>query len=95
MSVRVGWRVTDAGAFAKSFSGDSVASAQRQLNNMIYGADAQVVGLHNLSDFVNPDGSEITLNKIEKELQNVIERKLEKNSGITIESLRISSVNQR
>ena len=95
MSVRVGWRVTDAGAFAKSFSGDSVASAQGLLQNMISSADTQVVGLHNLSDFVSPDGSETTLNKIEKELQNVIEGKLEKNSGIAIESIRISSVSQR
>lgn len=95
MSVRVGWHVSDAAAFTESFPGDSIALAQRQLDSMIYRADAEVVGLHNISDFVNPGGSETTLSKIEKELQSVIEGKLDKNSGILIESLSISSAKQR
>jgi regulator of protease activity HflC (stomatin/prohibitin superfamily) len=95
MSVHVGWRVTDASAFAKHFPGDSIALAQRQLGGMLYGADTEVVGQHSLSDFVNPDGSEAALSKIEKELQSVIEGKLDKNSGIGIESLGISSVTHR
>ena len=95
LSVRVGWRVADASAFAKSFPGDSTALAQRQLGSMIYRADAEVVGQHDLSDFVNPDGSEETLSKIENQLRSVVEGKLDKNNGIVLASLVISSVNQR
>jgi regulator of protease activity HflC (stomatin/prohibitin superfamily) len=96
IGVRVGWRVTDASAIAKSFPGDSITIAQHQLESMVYSAEAEVIGLHNLSDFVNPDGSEVRLDKIEKEIESAIETELDKkNSGIKIESLGISSVKQR
>ena len=62
---------------------------------MIYRADAEVAGQHDLSDFVNPDGSEATLSKIEKQLRSVVEGKLDKSSGIMIASLAISRVTQR
>ena len=98
MSFNVSWHIADAGAFAKSFPSNSpsnsIALAQHQLNRMIYSAGAEVAGQHNLSDFVSPGGSETTLGKIEKTLQVSIEGKLDKNSGIMIESVRINNVKQ-
>ena len=95
MSFNVNWHVADAGAFAKSFPSNSTALAQHQLDSMIYRAGAEVAGLHNLSDFVNPDGSEATLGEMEKTLQGSVEGKLDKNTGIMIESVRINNVKQR
>jgi regulator of protease activity HflC (stomatin/prohibitin superfamily) len=96
MNVRVKWSTTDKSVFTKSFPRDSMALAQRQLTSMVYEARSQVVGLHNLSDFVNPDGSAVRLGDIQLEIAQVLQAELnKKNSGIKIESLRISSVKQR
>lgn len=95
MSVNLRWQVADAGAFAKNFPDNSITLAQRRLNGMIYSAGAEVVGQHNLSEFVNHDGSKTTLSTIEKTLRTSIEGKLDQNSGIVIESVGINSVKQR
>jgi len=92
MSFNVSWHVADAAVFAKSSPGNSITLAP--LNRMIYSAGAEVVGLHNLSEFVNPDGSKTSLGTIEKTLQTSIEGKLDKNNGIVIESVGINSVKQ-
>jgi hypothetical protein len=93
--VSVGWRITDASAFAKCFPGGSITLGQGQLKNMIHRAEAEVVGRHNLSDFVNPEGSEVKNDKLEREIESAIETKLDKNNGIKIASLVIGSVKQR
>jgi regulator of protease activity HflC (stomatin/prohibitin superfamily) len=95
MSVRVGWRISDASAFTRSFPGGSITLAQKQLKNMVQRAEMEVAGQHNLSEFVNPEASEVKNDKIEAEIESAIERKLDKNSGIKIESLVISSAKQQ
>jgi regulator of protease activity HflC (stomatin/prohibitin superfamily) len=92
ISVRVGWRITDAWAFSKYFPGGSIKLAQDQLKNMVHRGELEVIGLHNLSEFVNPDGLEVKNDKIEREIESATETKLDMKTGIKIESLVISSV---
>jgi regulator of protease activity HflC (stomatin/prohibitin superfamily) len=92
ISVRVGWRITDAWAFSKYFPGGSLKLAQDHVKNMVHHAEMDVIGLHNLSEFVNPEGSEIKNDKIESEIESDTQTKLDMKTGIKIESLVISSV---
>jgi RNA polymerase sigma factor (sigma-70 family) len=90
MSAHVGWRISDAKAFSVRFPGGAALAAQRQFENMLYRAEAAVIGRHNLSDFVNSNPSELKLGEIEKEIQTAVETDLTKNNyGISIELLSI------
>jgi membrane protease subunit HflC len=92
-SVYVGWRISDAKAFFPKFPGGSALAAQRQLEDIVRGAKAAVIGKHNLSDFVNSNPSEIKFGEIEKEIQTAVETELAKHEyGISIEFLGIKKL---
>jgi modulator of FtsH protease HflC len=92
-SVYVGWRISDAKAFFPKFPGGSVLAAQSQLENMLRSAKLDIMGKHNLSDFVNSDPTQLKFGEIEKEIQSSVEADLAKNNyGITIEFLGIKKI---
>jgi modulator of FtsH protease HflC len=87
-SVYVGWKISDAPDFLRSFKNGSVDAAQSQLENILRSAKLKVVGLHSLSDFVNPDPKELQFTKIEKQIEQTVQDELQTNHyGIQIEFL--------
>lgn len=92
-SVYVGWRISDPQAFFPKFPGGSAAAAQRQLENMLRSAKLDIIGKHNLADFVNSDPSQLKFDEIEKEIQTSVEAELAKNNyGIRLEFLGIKRI---
>jgi membrane protease subunit HflC len=92
-SVFVGWRISDGRQFMNLFKDGSVASAQRQLEQVVRSAKLAVIGKHGLSDFVNSDATQLKFGKIEQEIQDAVKAELAKNNyGITIEFLGIKRI---
>jgi membrane protease subunit HflC len=92
-SVYVGWRISDPQAFFPKFPGGSASAAQRQLENMLRSAKLDIIGKHNLADFVNSDPSQLKFDEIEKEIQTSVEAELAKNNyGIRLEFLGIKRI---
>jgi membrane protease subunit HflC len=77
--VYVGWRISDAGAFLRSFRG-SVPAAQSQLEGMLRSAKNAVVGKHPLSDFVNADPQQLKFDAIENEIERAVQVQLSTNA---------------
>ena len=87
-SVYVGWKISDAKAFFPKFAGGSLSAAQAQLEQMIRSAKNNVIGKHDLSEFVNSDPNDLHFDAIEKSIeQDVKEQLKDKNYGIEIEFL--------
>lgn len=90
-SVYVGWKITDAGVFIRTFPGDpavSVPNAQIQLEGMLRSAKLAVIGKHQLSDFVNADPKELEFDAIENEIKQTVQSGLVTNNwGIGLEFL--------
>jgi membrane protease subunit HflC len=92
-SVYVGWRISDAKAFFPKFPGGSALAAQANLEKMLRSAKLEVIGKHNLSDFVNSDPAQLKFGDIEKEIQAGVEAELAKNNyGISIEFLGLKKI---
>jgi membrane protease subunit HflC len=92
-SVFVGWRISDAKEFFPKFPGGSALAAQRQLENMLRSAKLDIMGKHNLGDFVNSDAAQLKFTEIEKEIQSSVEAELAKNNyGISLEFLGIKKL---
>jgi modulator of FtsH protease HflC len=87
-SVYVGWKISDAADFLRSFKDGSVDAAQSQLENMLRSAKLAIVGKHTLSDFVNPDPKELQFTEIETQIEQTVQDELQTNHyGIQIEFL--------
>ena len=92
VTVYVGWRIKDAAAFYPKFLG-SVPAAQSALENMLRNAKNEVVGQHDLSDFVNTDPSQLQFDEIERQMQSAVEADLNTNNyGISIEYLGLRKI---
>ena len=85
--VYVGWRISDAGEFLRSFRG-SVPAAQSQLEGMLRSAKNAVVGKHPLSDFVNADPRQLKFDAIQTEIEQTVEAQLSTNAyGVELQFL--------
>jgi modulator of FtsH protease HflC len=85
--VYVGWKITDAAEFLRSFRG-SVPAAQNRLETILRSAKLQVVGNHPLSDFVNADPKQLKFDQIETEIEQAAQGQLSTNAcGMTLEFL--------
>ncbi len=92
-SVYVGWRISSAPDFLKSFKGGSVATAQNQLESLLRSANMTVVSKHQLSDFVNADPKLLEFDVIQHEIEQMVEDELRTNSyGIHIEFLGLKRI---
>ena len=92
-SVYVGWRISDARAFFPKFPGGSVDAARRQLEEIVSNEKAEVVGRHNLSDFVNANPQDLKFDAIEAEIKDKVQAKLATNNyGITVEFLGLQKI---
>ena len=85
--VYVGWRISDADQFLRSFRG-SVPAAESQLENLLRASKNAVVGQHSISDFVNPDPRLLKFDEIEREIEERVQNQLSTNAyGIRLEFL--------
>jgi membrane protease subunit HflC len=92
-SVYVGWRISDAKTFFPKFPGGSSLAAQGKLENILRSAKLAVIGGYNLSDFVNPDPSQLKFDEIQKKIQDEVQAELAKNNyGMSIEFLGIQRI---
>jgi len=79
VTVYTGWRISDAAVFYPKFLG-SVLAAQNALESMLRNAMLAGVARHNLSDLINPDPSQLQFDQMEKEIQDMVQAQLSKNS---------------
>jgi membrane protease subunit HflC len=90
-SVYVGWKISDAGTFIKTFPGDpavSIPNAQGKLESMLRSAKIAVIGGHTLSEFVNADTKELKFDAIENEIEKNVQGELSTNNwGVSLEFL--------
>jgi membrane protease subunit HflC len=90
-SVYVGWKISDAGTFIKTFPGDpsvSIPNAQGKLESMLRSAKIAVIGGHTLSEFVNADKKELKFDAIENEIEKTVQGELSTNDwGVSLEFL--------
>jgi membrane protease subunit HflC len=90
-SVYVGWKISDAGTFIKTFPGDpsvSIPNAQGKLESMLRSAKIAVIGGHTLSEFVNADTKELKFDAIENQIEQTVQDELSTNNwGISLEFL--------
>ena len=85
--VYVGWKITDAAEFLRSFRG-SVPAAQSRLETMLRSAKGRIVGKYSLSDFVNADVKQLKFDQIENEIEQTVQDELSTNAcGMTLEFL--------
>jgi modulator of FtsH protease HflC len=85
LTVYAGWKISDASLFYPKFVG-SVPAAQNALDSMLRNAKNSVVGQHKISDFVNPDSSQLKFDQMEKEILDNVQDRLSKNDyGIELE----------
>jgi len=90
-SVYVGWKISDAGTFIRTFPGDplvSIPNAQGKLESMLRSAKIAVIGGHTLSEFVNADTKELKFDAIENEIEKTVQGELSTNDwGVSLEFL--------
>jgi membrane protease subunit HflC len=90
-SVYVGWKISDAGTFIRTFPGDpsvSIPNAQGKLESMLRSAKIAVIGGHTLSEFVNADMKELKFDAIENEIEKTVQGELSTNDwGVSLEFL--------
>jgi membrane protease subunit HflC len=93
ISVYFGWQISDARAFLNNFKDGSVTTAQVQLESMVRSAKNAVAGRHPLADFVNADPAELQFTRIENEIMQSVQSKLQTNHwGVQIEFLGIKNL---
>jgi membrane protease subunit HflC len=87
ISVYVGWEISDAGQFLRSFRG-SIPAAQSQLEGMLRSAKNGVVNSNYLSAFVNADPQQLKFDQIEAEIERTMQAELSTNAyGIKLDFL--------
>lgn len=92
VTIYVGWKISDASAFYPKFLG-SVPAAQSALENMLRNAKNEVIGQHDLSDFVNTDPAQLKFDEIEDQMRAAVEADLSTNAyGIDVEFLGLKKI---
>ncbi len=87
-SVYVGWQISNPADFLNSFKNGSVEAAQGQLESILRSANQTVVGKHPLADFVNADPAQMKFDRIQTEIEQMVQGELQTNNyGIQIEFL--------
>jgi modulator of FtsH protease HflC len=87
-SVYVGWQISNPSDFLNSFRDGSVEAAQGQLESILRSANQTVVGKHPLADFVNADPAQLKFDRIQTEIEQMVQGELQTNNyGIRIEFL--------
>ena len=79
LTIYAGWRISDPSAFYPKFVG-SVPRAQETLEGMLRNAKNAVVSTNTLSDFVNPDPSQLRFDQMEQEMQDAVQAQLTTNN---------------
>ncbi|HEY3857771.1 MAG TPA: SPFH domain-containing protein [Verrucomicrobiae bacterium] len=93
LGVFVGYRVSDAGSFYKSFDRGSIPEAERTLDGFVRSAKNEVAGQHPFSDFVSTDEKQMKFNQIEKEILDKVQQQLQgKGYGIEVKFVQIAKI---
>jgi membrane protease subunit HflC len=91
-SVYVGWQITDPAAFFPKFAGslNSIAEAERKLEERLGNLKSAIVGNHTLSDFVSTSDNAASLLGIEHEMLEAIQTQISTNNwGLEVRFLGI------
>jgi membrane protease subunit HflC len=91
-SVYVGWQITDPAAFFPKFAGslNSIAEAERKLDERLGNLKSAIVGKHALSDFVSTSDNAASLLAIEDEMRRAIQGQISNdNWGLEVRFLGI------
>jgi len=92
-TVYVGWSITNAIEYFPKFPGGSTLAAQRMLEGILRSSKSSIVGKHPLSDFVNPNPSDLKFDAIESQIQGLVQSQLSSNNcGIEINFLGIKKL---
>ena len=79
LTIYAGWKISDPSAFYPKFVG-SVPRAQETLEGMLRNAKQAVVSTNTLSDFVNPDPSQLRFDQMEQQMQDAVQAQLTTNN---------------
>jgi membrane protease subunit HflC len=91
-SVYVGWKINDPAAFFPKFAGsvNSIAEAERNLQERLGNVKMAIVGNHALSDFISTRDNSTNLLSIEQEMLQAIQTQISTNNwGLEVEFLGI------
>ena len=86
VTIYAGWEISDPAQFRASF-GDSKERAAAQLENIVRGANNDVVGQHTLANFISTDASQMKLPEIEQQILAKVQPAAQANYGITVRFL--------
>lgn len=84
------WRIEDPEKFLRRI--EDVNRAEDQLRKLVRAKKSNIIGEHNMSDFVNTDPAKMRLAEIEKEIAAAVQTDAGRDYGIRIVSLGIRSV---
>lgn len=91
-SVYVGWRVAgDARTFLERFNGD-IPAVERTIEPVIRDAKSVVLGLHNFSDLISTNETELKFDAIEREMLDRVQARARTDYGIEITLLGIKQL---
>ena len=86
--VYAGWKISNPETFRKSFN-DSVADAEKRLEDLVRSEKGAVVGTHPFSDFISPDEKKLKFVEIETEMLERIRKPAADKYGIDVVFLHI------
>jgi membrane protease subunit HflC len=89
VTIYAGWEISDPAQFRASFGSaeDSLARAAAQLENIVRGANNDVVGQHTLANFISTDASQMKLPEIEQKILAKVQPAAQVNYGINVRFL--------
>ena len=76
LSVYVGYRISDATNFFTKFLNGSISEAEEKLKDLVRSAKSEVVGRHDFSDFVSNDPQQLKFAKIEQEILDEVQKRV-------------------
>ena len=84
------WRVADPAKFNASIQ--TAKAAQERIRDLLRSAKSDVVGRHNLEDFINTDPQKMLMASIEEEILTTVQRVAFQDNGVKVVSVGIKSL---
>lgn len=88
----VGWKIVNPKKFLESFNTDDVLAAERSLEGLVRNAQNSVIGLHDFSELVSPDPTQVKFEQIEREIRESMASAASNNYGIAIDLVGIKQL---
>jgi membrane protease subunit HflC len=98
LSVYVGYKISEPDVFFRKWPNGSIAEAEKALEALVRSSKNEVAGRHNFPDFISTDLQQMKFEKIEQEILQEVQRRLEElrqggNSyGVEIKFIQIKKI---